>query len=131
MQRSLSSASAESDGMHATEDTLPLSVAGREGGDLPAHVAAFLAQRLGESAMRRLVAFHRPAVRQFALAATLMNEAMSNWDGSLKAASRLAKAASFYRKSLADVERAAGSAVEAKARAIRARRSQRVAFHNT
>ena len=81
--------------------------------------------------MRRLVVSHRPAVHQFALAATLLNEAMNNWDGSLKAASRLAKAASFYRESLAEIERIAGSAVEAKARAIRARRSQRIAFHKT
>ena len=65
--------------------------------------------------MRRLVAFHSPAVHQFALAATLLNEAMSNWDGSPKAVSRLAKAATFYRESLAEVEPAAGSAVEAKA----------------
>ena len=117
--------------MPATQETLPLSVAGREGGDLPARVDAFLAQRLGESATRRLVARHRPAVNQFALAATLLNEALNNWDGSLKAASRLAKAASFYRESLAAIERAAGSTGDAKARAIRARRSQRIAFHKT
>lgn len=51
--------------MPATEETIPLYVA--DCGDLEARVDAFLAQQLGEAAMLRLMAFHRPTVRQFAL----------------------------------------------------------------
>jgi len=97
---------------------------------LPAAIAEALAQSLGEPALRHLLAHSTTAsVRRFTLAATLICEAMTNWDGTHKAAAQLARAAEFYRNAFGELAGAAGLVERSAFNPTHARRLQREAFH--
>lgn len=97
---------------------------------LPPAIADVLAQSLGESALRHLLAHSTTASgRRFTLAAKLIYEAMTNWDGTHKTAAQLARAAEFYGNAFGELAGAAGLVEQAAFSAIDARRLQRAAFH--